>query len=67
MAIIEQGHGLQQRGAGHEVPQHPSAGGEEQQPVAGVQVEVKRPILLKLEQNSAVALHDRLRQSCGPG
>ena len=45
------------------VPHHPAAGGEVEQPVAGLHVAVQTVLLQVLEQDAASAVHDALRHA----
>ena len=52
-----------EQAADEEVPHHPAGRREPEHPVAGLQVEVEIALLELLEEDPAVALHDRLRQA----
>ena len=49
------------------VPHHPGGGGEPQDPVARPEVPAQRVVLQVLQQDPAVAVHDRLRLAGGAG
>ncbi len=61
--VEEHDRGIRQQAADEEVPHHPAGRREPEQPVAGVGVEVEPELLQVLEQDAALSVHDRLRQS----
>ena len=63
VAVVEDDRGLARQRRDDEVPHHPAGGREPEQPVVGVQVDVEVHLLQHLDQDPAVAVHDRLRQS----
>ena len=65
---VEQHDGRADQEARHEqVPHHPTGGREPEEPVARAEVVMRGEELRVLEQDAAVAVHDRLRQARRPG
>ena len=67
VAVVEQDLGLGEQAGDQEVPHHPAGGGEPEEAVARLQVAVQVHLLQVLEQDAALALHDRLGQPRGAG
>ena len=65
-AVVEHDRGFAEQAADEEVPHHPAGRGEPEHAVVRAQVEVQA-LLQLLDQDPAVALHDRLRQAGGAG
>ncbi len=66
-AVVEHDRRLRRQPADQEVPHHPTGGREPEEPVAGLGVDVQVELLERLEQDAAVPVHDRLRQTRGAG
>jgi len=62
VAVEEHDGGIGQQRPDEQVPHHPARRGEPEEAVAGVDVEVQVRLLELLEQDTALAVHDRLRQ-----
>ena len=65
-AVIEHDRGGRQQHPDEEVPHHPAGGREPEDPVPLLRVQVQVELLQVLEQDPALAVHDRLRQAGGP-
>ena len=63
VAVVEHDRRVRGECADDEVPHHPARRREPEEPVVGLQVEVQVHLLQHLEQDAAVAVHDRLRQT----
>ena len=61
-SVVEHDRGPREQPADEEVPHHPAGGREPEHAVARLQVDVQGQLLRELEQDAAVAMHDRLRQ-----
>ena len=64
-AVVEHDLGVGEQHAGQEVPHHPAGGGEPEHAVALLRVHVQEHLLQVLEQDAALAVHDRLGQPGG--
>ena len=64
-AVVQHDRGVAEQAADEEVPHHPAGRGEPEHAIAALQVEVQLALLQLLEQDAAVAVHDRLRQAGG--
>ena len=67
VAVVEDDRRLGEQAGDDEVPHHPAGGGEPEEAVAGLGVDVEVHLLQLLEQDAALALDDRLRQAGGAG
>ena len=65
VAVVEHDRRVGEQRADEEVPHHPARGGEPEQAVAVLGVEVQVELLEVLEQDPALPVHDRLRQAGG--
>ncbi len=63
VAVVEHDRGRRQQAADEEVPHHPAGRREPEDAVARLRVDVQVLVLELLQQDPAVALHDRLRQA----
>ncbi len=63
IAVVEHDRGRRQQAADEEVPHHPAGRREPEDAVARLRVDVQVLVLELLQQDPAVALHDRLRQA----
>jgi hypothetical protein len=66
-AVVEHDRRLGEQPGDEEVPHHPPGGGEPEDPVAGLGVDVEVELLEVLEQDPALPVDDRLRQAGGAG
>ena len=64
-AVVEHDLGRREQHAHQEVPHHPAGGGEPEDAVALLGVEVQVQLLEVLQQDAALRVHDRLRQAGG--
>ena len=62
-AVVEQQRRARGQARDQPVPHHPAAGGEIEQPVAGLDVAVEPMLLQMLEQRAAGAVHDAFRHA----
>ena len=67
VAVVEHDRGVGEQHGDEEVPHHPAGRREPEHAVALVRVQVQVHHLEVLEQDPALALHDRLRQAGGAG
>ncbi len=65
-AVVEHDRRIAEQAADQEVPHHPAGRRKPEHAVAGVQVEVQHALLQLLDQDAAVAVHDRLGQAGRP-
>ena len=63
LTVVEHDRGARQEPADQEVPHHPAGGGEPEETVAGTKIAVQPRLLQVLQQDAALPLDDRLRQT----
>ncbi len=63
VAVVEHDRGLGEQHADEEVPHHPARGGEPEDAVALLRVDVQVVLLEVLDEDAALRVHDRLRQA----
>ena len=63
VAVVEDDRGVGEEAADDEVPHHPAGRREPEEPVVGLKIDVEVHLLQRLEDDPAVAVDDRLRQT----